>query len=335
MDVIVARNPDDGLAQGLTLLRQHGLKEESRNGPVLVAPEPVTTVYRTPWERVSFDVARDANPFFHLMEALWMLAGRNDAEFPARFAKQIAVYSENGKLNGAYGHRWRAHFGYDQLGWIVDELGSNPASRRCVLSMWDGGSVGPEGAVEGSGDLYAALHGSKDVPCNTHVYFAARDGKLNMTVCNRSNDIVWGCYGANVVHMSMLQEVVAHFSGLEMGTYYQVSNNYHAYAEREDTQRLFTARIDRKTYGAVLPMFTASEKRTGSEALHLWLNYAERFVSGEVEYFTPFFEVCADMHNAHNLHKQGKTKKAIELLAINRDQWSRAGLFWLERRLAK
>ena len=44
--------------------------------------------------------------------------------------------------------------------------------------------------------------------------------KLCMTVCNRSNDMLWGAYGANVVHMSMLQEFVALFSKFTDGRLY-------------------------------------------------------------------------------------------------------------------
>jgi hypothetical protein len=70
---------------------------------------------------------------------------------------------------------------------------------------------------------------SKDIPCNTHVYFKVRDGKLRMTVCNRSNDLIWGAYGANVVHFSMLQEYVAGHLGLECGEYVQFSDSLHVY----------------------------------------------------------------------------------------------------------
>jgi hypothetical protein len=52
-----------------------------------------------------------------------------------------------------------------------------------------------------------------------------------MTVACRSNDIVWGCYGANAVHMSMLQEFIACATGLAMGTYYQISNDWHIYEQ--------------------------------------------------------------------------------------------------------
>jgi hypothetical protein len=53
----------------------HRKPQGSRAGDVLVAPHPVMSVTSIPTERVLFDPARDANPFFHLFESLWMLAG--------------------------------------------------------------------------------------------------------------------------------------------------------------------------------------------------------------------------------------------------------------------
>jgi hypothetical protein len=54
---------------------------------VLVSQTPVVTCYSAPTQRVLFSPMRDANPFFHLMEALWMLAGRDDvASRPASTA---------------------------------------------------------------------------------------------------------------------------------------------------------------------------------------------------------------------------------------------------------
>ena len=50
-----------------------------------------------------------------------------------------------------------------------------------------------------------------------------------MTVCNRSNDMIWGCYGANAVHFSVLQEFLSIAVGLPLGVYRQFSNNLHFY----------------------------------------------------------------------------------------------------------
>ena len=50
-----------------------------------------------------------------------------------------------------------------------------------------------------------------------------------MTVSNRSNDIIWGTFGANAVHMSMLHEYVASALMLHVGKYTQISDSFHAY----------------------------------------------------------------------------------------------------------
>lgn len=231
MHVINATNVNDALHTGLHYLLQHGVEETSRNGTVLVAPGPVTTVYTKPWQRVLFSPLRDANPFFHFMESLWMLAGRNDLAFLQQFASKFGAYSDDGKtIRGAYGHRWRQWFGYDQLRVLVEELRSTPDTRRAVLAMWDAGEFQYpdqfQGTEDGGGDLLAT---TVDKPCNTHIYFDVRGGVLNMTVCCRSNDVLWGAYGANAVHMSFLQEYIAVMVDVPMGAYRQVSNNYHMY----------------------------------------------------------------------------------------------------------
>ena len=73
---IITGNPNTALQDGLWLLKTSGILNDSRNGRVVQAPGPVASVYRNPLERVVFSPLRDANPFFHLYEALWMLAGR-------------------------------------------------------------------------------------------------------------------------------------------------------------------------------------------------------------------------------------------------------------------
>lgn len=217
MHVITARNVHDALPRGVQLLLEKGAQRDSRNGPVLQARGPVTTLYAQPCERVMLWPERDANPFFHLLESLWMLAGRNDLAFPAGILPRFREFSDDGRtLHGAYGHRWRQHFGSDQIKLIIDELTRDPDSRRCVLQMWDAPS-----------DLGRA---GRDLPCNTHIYFGvSAEGALDMTVCCRSNDIIWGAYGANAVHFSVLQELMADALRRPVGRYWQISNNYHAY----------------------------------------------------------------------------------------------------------
>jgi len=217
--VIRARNVHEALPIGLKLLRNEGIHRQSRNGPVRVYPEPVTTLYAYPHERVVFWSQRDANPFLHLYESLWMLAGRNDVAPLVKYVDRFNEYSDDGvTLHGAYGYRWRKHFCMDQLPIIAHRLKHDPTDRRCVLQMWDvEDDLGKDG---------------RDLPCNLTVTFQINHlGELEMTVFNRSNDIIWGAYGANAVHFSMLQEYMSCLTGVKMGVYRQVSVNYHAYVD--------------------------------------------------------------------------------------------------------
>lgn len=228
MRTINADNVNEALYLGLRLLNSHGIKRNSRNGEVVMLDSPVCTIYKNSRQRVCLWPERNANPFFHLFESLWMISGRNDVEYVTRFAKNMRNFSDDGiTFHGAYGHRWRKFFSRDQLGIIIERLKKNPDDRRCVLQMWDSDS-----------DLGASV---KDVPCNTHIYFSIDvNGFLDMTVCNRSNDIIWGAYGANAVHMSVLQEYIAYGIGAPIGKYYQISNNWHAYTDILKKSNLFS-----------------------------------------------------------------------------------------------
>ena len=336
MQVINIRNVEDALLLGVDLLHSQGEKRDSRDGSVVYqAPTPVTTVYAKPKERVLFWKERDANPFFHFMEALWMLDGRNDLSFVFDYNSGMANYSDDGEtLHGAYGWRWRSFFMYDQLPVIIERLKKKPNDRRSVLQMWD--------AVE---DLN---RNGVDVPCNTCIYFQLDlDGRLEMTVSNRSNDIIWGAYGANVVHMSMLQEYMASAIGVPVGTYYQVSNNYHAYAEvyekllkemieNHDAVDFYTQKrlIDSNPYttGSVQPYPMVN---TGIQTWELdLLGFLDRTPFEDTVYRDAFFnEVAVPMQDSWWLHKLGKTDDAmIEIQGCAASDWRKACWEWLDRR---
>lgn len=233
MHLINVRNVHEALPEAIYKLYRIGIQRASRNGPVLVAPEPVTTLYQSPTERVIFWPERDANPFFHLFESLWMLGGRRDVAFVQQFASNMASYSDD-KVNfhGAYGHRWRKAFGFDQLKRIAENLKRNPDDRRQVLGIWS-----PKM------DLDAEQGSMLDLPCNLTAHFQVNVwGALDMTVFNRSNDIIWGCYGANAVHFSVLQEYMAARVGCPVGRYWQVSDNWHGYLSTLEPLRELQAR---------------------------------------------------------------------------------------------
>lgn len=200
----------------LWLMKSAGKGEDTRNGKVLALQGSAVLTLRNPIDRVITDPIRDANPFFHVMEFVWMMAGSNDIQWIAQFNKRMLEYSDDGKTqHAAYGHRWRGYFGYDQIKKAIQLLINNPEDRRVVVQMWDAEM-----------DLG---HKGKDVPCNTQLMFRVADGKLNMTVTNRSNDLIWGAMGSNIVHFTMLQELVANACQLPLGNYCVFSNNLHMY----------------------------------------------------------------------------------------------------------
>lgn len=327
MLVVQAQNAHLMLPEACRAVLTMGVVEPSRNGKVLTVPMPVALLYRNPRERVLFHPERDANPFLHFFESLWMLAGRNDAAYMTRLAQNFAAYSDDGTtFNGAYGFRWREHFAHDQLTLIVQQLRADPSSRRVVLSMWDGHH-----------DPAAAEGGSRDVPCNTHIYFRIVGGLLNMTVCNRSNDLIWGACGANVVHMSYLQEYLAARIGCEVGQYWQISNNLHVYEPHWPLMKkmdLLTSERVANPYTVVRPYDSLMRNTARWEAeLVAFLDNGNKPPMGCKE---PFFtRVAAPLAEAHRAYKQGDYGYAIGLAErCTAEDWSRAAVEWLERRAA-
>lgn len=205
---------------------------------------PMCTVTTHPRERVLFSPERDANPFFHLLESLWILAGRDDVEWLARVLPRMKDYSDDGVVfHGAYGARMRHVLGedgaVDQLGCVIKQLQHDPDTRRAVVALYQ-----PE--------LDAGYSG-KDMPCNCTLTFKLRDGKLNCTVFNRSNDMIWGAYGANIVQFSIIMEYVASMLGCQVGTLFQWSDSFHVYESEPAWQRCsvlqYGHRLDPYDYG--------------------------------------------------------------------------------------
>jgi thymidylate synthase len=355
MYALEANNVNEAFAHGVQYLLDNGVEEPSRNGPVLVAPGPVCTTYLNPAQHVLFSPTRDANPFFHFMEALWMLAGRNDVATVSAFNSRMGEYSDDKKtFHAAYGYRWRNHFGYDQLDSVVDELRRDPASRRAVLAVWDGGQswycddCGAHDDPDG-GDIAAALSDGLDIPCNTQAHFDLRGGALNMTVCCRSNDVIWGCYGANAVHWSMLLMYMAARLRAPIGVYRQVSNNFHLYTDKFSRAKLDLMIAESVKLAARSSPFVQSwNTRSATEdwdyrlkgdlnylmaTIKQWLAGHEIEDSAVLQTFWVAY-IAAPMLNAWMLYKDKRISEAVaatgDIAALD---WELACREWLERRL--
>lgn len=332
MYTITGRNVNQILPELMYGLQHHGREEETRNGKVLRLPAPAAITYEHPCERVLFCPLRDANPFFHLMESIWMLMGRNDLAFPASIVSSMADFSDDGViLQGAYGYRWRHHFGVDQLAVIANALRADKTCRRQVLQMWDAGN-----------DL--GLN-SKDLPCNTQIYFAINDGKLDMTVTNRSNDAVWGALGANVVHMSMLLQFMAAWIEVPVGKYYQFSNNMHVYERHFDLMNQCAQQAyPSMQYMSHDPYENNEVEETplcpaGPTGVQLWQEDAEMLLETKeapLGLRTSFMrKVVSPMLQAIRHYKATKNvDESIHFLWAmpTKSDWRRAGEEWLERR---
>lgn len=200
-------------------IKDHGVKNDSRNGPVLRLPGITAVEIFHPWERVCLNPVRDCNPFFHFIEAMAMIceAPFNDVAFLSYFAKNMKTYSDNGvNYNAFYGTRARETWG-DQIQKVIEELEEKPDTRQAVVQLWD-----PQ-------DLW---NNTKDKACNMTMVFSIVGSHLSMTTFNRSNDAIWGFVsGANIVHLSFFQEYIACALQKQMGPWTHISNNMHVYTD--------------------------------------------------------------------------------------------------------
>ncbi|WP_229618330.1 thymidylate synthase [Vibrio parahaemolyticus] len=158
---------------------------------------------------------RALNPFFAVAEAAWVIGGHNRLDILSYYLKKYDNFSDDGvTLNGAYGFRLRSHFGYDQIETAVEELRNSSESRRCVLNMYS------------NEDLRSCT--SKDIPCNTSIMLKIREGALDLTVINRSNDIYWGI-PYNIFVFQVLHCYLAYKIGVELGYQRHFTDSLHLY----------------------------------------------------------------------------------------------------------
>jgi hypothetical protein len=151
-------------------------------------------------------------------------------------------------------------------------------------------------------------------------------GALDITVSCRSNDVVWGAYGANAVHFSFLQEYLAGRIGVRVGKYYQLSNNWHLY---ESVRNKF-----KREPLAAYPNFAAIGNNW--EAWDVDLN---KFMNnpGAIVYENDWFlYVARPMWRTHELWKSGDRAGALRAVRdVDAQDWRVAAVNWMQRRTQK
>lgn len=333
-----ARNTNELAPAVYDKMLKHGIDVNTRNGPARRLPGVTTITIRHPWERVNFGVERDANPFFHLIEAMAMLAGDqgNDVELLSFFAKNMLLYSDDGvSYNAFYGTRMRKYetvnsseyMEYtDQLKAVCKILHADPESRQACICLWDP-------------DLDLGTQ-TKDKACNVFMTFEVENGRVNMTSFNRSNDAIFGgVTGANVVHFSFFLEYVACALDLEVGVWHHSSANLHVYHSNpkwpavaaDDLRnlmypdavqiRLFKGYAD--DFDTSVSKFLAELKGNINGSCDGFSFNANMFIAS----------TCIPMAVAFIAWKHGEKQLAYDMLkTVQSSDWKIAGLLWFKRR---
>ena len=177
-----------------------------------------------------------------LHEVLWYLSGEEHIRTLREKTKIWDAWADSeGKLQTAYGRFWRRYpvpangaildgevyvdenhpfvnveqngsLTFDQIGWVINEIKTNSNSRRMVVLAWH-----PANAVV-----------SKLPPCHYTFTFNVNDGKLNCHLTQRSGDIALGI-PFNLAAYSMLTQIIAQQSGLELGFFAHTIVDAHIY----------------------------------------------------------------------------------------------------------
>jgi len=173
-----------------------------------------------PRQRWVFSREPAINPAFAIAEVVWILRGRKDSAFLNFWNPALPKFAGQGDYyHGAYGHRLKYNLGFDQLERAYQVLSENPDSRQVVLQIWDGQIDFPHSN---------AAPVAADIPCNICSLLNIRNGRLEWTQIMRSNDLFLGT-PHNFVQFTSLQEVLAGWLGVKIGSYIQLSNSLHCY----------------------------------------------------------------------------------------------------------
>ncbi|MDF3030599.1 MAG: thymidylate synthase [Moraxellaceae bacterium] len=162
-------------------------------------------------------------------ELLWFLKGETNI----RYLKENGVSiwdewaDEHGNLGPVYGYQWRSwptadgrHI--DQITQVIEQIRSNPDSRRLIVSAWNVGEI-----------ENMALP-----PCHAFFQFYVADGKLSCQLYQRSADIFLGV-PFNIASYALLTLMVAQVCNLEPGEFVWTGGDCHLYSnhlEQADLQ---------------------------------------------------------------------------------------------------
>jgi len=160
-------------------------------------------------------------------ELLWFIAGDTNTGYLRD--NGVTIWDEwaddNGDLGPVYGYQWRSwpapggeHI--DQLAAVIEQIKTNPDSRRHVVSAWN----------------VADLDAMALMPCHAFFQFYVADGKLSCQMYQRSADVFLGV-PFNIASYALLTHMVAQVTGLQVGDFVHTLGDAHLYVNHLDQAR--------------------------------------------------------------------------------------------------
>jgi thymidylate synthase len=152
-------------------------------------------------------------------ELLWFLRGDSNVRWLQDHG--VTIWDEwagpDGELGPVYGVQWRSwptpdgrHI--DQISGLLEQLRSNPDSRRLIVSAWNVGEL-----------ANMALP-----PCHAFFQFYVADGRLSCQLYQRSADLFLGV-PFNIASYALLTHLIAQQVGLEVGEFVWTGGDCHIY----------------------------------------------------------------------------------------------------------
>lgn len=152
-------------------------------------------------------------------ELLWFLSGDTNVKYLQDNGVRIwnEWADENGDLGLVYGHQWRSWPDsdgkpIDQIAQLVNDIKTNPTSRRLIVSAWNVGD----------------LDKMKLPPCHLLFQFYVNEGRLSCQLYQRSADVFLGV-PFNIASYALLTMMVAQVTGLKPGDFVHTFGDVHIY----------------------------------------------------------------------------------------------------------
>lgn len=165
-------------------------------------------------------------------ELLWFLQGSTNVKYLQENGVRIwnEWAGEDGELGPIYGYQWRSwpapdgtHI--DQIGKVVENLKTNPDSRRHIVSAWNVGQIDQ-------------MHLP---PCHILFQFYVANGKLSCQLYQRSCDVFLGV-PFNIASYSLLTLMMAQVTGYEPGEFVWTGGDVHIYTNHLEQVKLQLSR---------------------------------------------------------------------------------------------